>query len=75
MVQKKAISQIKSLGCPVCPWQAYSIRGVAQHLAMKRDKVHEAWRVEHNLPEGSVALTEVMKITWKIVDILRTSKA
>ena len=71
MVRKKSVSQVKSWGCPVCPWQAYSLRGVAQHLAMKRDKVHEAWRVEHELPEDHVALTESMKITWKIMDMLR----
>jgi lipopolysaccharide biosynthesis protein len=71
MVRKKSVSHVKSWGCPVCPWQVYFLRGVAQHLAMKRDKVHEAWRVEHKLPEGHVPLPDSMKITWKIMDMLR----
>jgi len=70
MARKKVISQLKSWGCPVCSYQAYSLRGVAQHLAMKRDKVHEAWRVEQKFPEGYVKMPEVIKITWKIMDIL-----
>jgi len=37
---------------------------------MKRDKVHEAWRVEQKFPEGYVKMPEVIKITWKIMDIL-----
>jgi len=70
MVRKNVIAKKRGYKCPVCPRQAYSLRGVAQHLAMRQDEKHTSWRTGHGLPKRCKKISEVMKITRKIVEIL-----
>ena len=55
--------------CPVCPRQAEKLAYVTQHLAMKMDEKHEAWRVNHGLSKGYETISDVMKMKNKIIEI------
>lgn len=46
------------------------LMGIAMHIAMKRDKEHEEWRKEHDLPVDYMTRGEAEEIAKKGMDIL-----
>jgi len=70
MVRRKVIARDRAFRCPVCPYQAYTKRGLAQHLAMKRDEAHVAWRRSHGLPEDYETMLDVIAMIPRIIEVL-----
>ena len=71
MTRKRVkVDEIREFKCPVCPYQAASPRHVAQHLAMKRDEAHRAWRAEHGLPEDYETMSDVFRMIKQIMRML-----
>lgn len=49
MGREKVIAELRPWKCPICSSQRLTARGLAQHIAMKWDKAHIDWRIEHNI--------------------------
>ena len=73
MPRRKVIAFPKAFKCKVCPKQFFTERGLAQHLAMKKDKKHRNWRKEHDLPEDYKSMKEVMEMIPKIIELLQSN--
>jgi hypothetical protein len=74
MVRKQVIAKPKPYMCPVCPRQAYTLNGIAQHLAMSWEDAHVAWRLSHGLPERARTMVEVKHMKKKIEEIISKQK-
>ena len=71
VLTRKHAARERSFNCPICPRRFYSLRGVALHLAMKKDEAHTSWRVANFLPESNLTMTDAIEIVGKIIEILK----
>ncbi len=55
---------------PVCSKQKSNKRALAQHIAMSRNSLHRAWRVEHSLPVDYETMADVGKMMQKIKEMI-----
>jgi hypothetical protein len=49
MARENVIAKLRPWKCPICSYQRETARQLAQHIAMKWDKSHIDWRVEHGI--------------------------
>jgi len=71
MARRKVIAKKKRWRCPICHRHSYNIRGLALHLAMKRDNAHAKWRQENGLPIDYQTMKEMQEITNMIIKIIQ----
>ena len=71
MARRKVIAVPLRYKCPLCGRHSRNLRGLALHLAMKRDSVHKDWRRRHGLPEDYETRKEAMSIAKSIEKIIR----
>ena len=70
MRKKVHVSKVHDKECPVCRrYRRDSWVKVAQHIAMKKDRVHREWRIENNLPGDYRSMREVRQMIIKIMRI------
>ena len=66
----------RNFKCPVCLSRSYSLRGVAFHIAMKRDEAHASWLTLNWLPSGSSEIDDAKALVPSVLEILqRTSNS
>ena len=70
MVRKKLAHVIIPHRCPICGYSRPTLRGLAQHIAMKRDEKHASWREKHGLLRNYETMAEVLAMKEKIINIL-----
>jgi len=71
MARRNVVAKEKEWRCPICHKHSYNIRGLAMHLAMKRDNAHVRWREENTLPIDYKTMREAQEITNIVVKIIQ----
>jgi len=71
MPRRKVVTEERKWRCPICHKQSAKARGLAMHLAMKRDEKHTEWRAKHNLPTNYETMKDVQKMIPHIVEIIQ----
>jgi len=70
MTRRKVLSRKKRWRCPICHKHSDTIRGLALHLAMKRDEKHIKWRRKYNLLADYIKLKDAQEIIPLIIEII-----
>ncbi len=70
MLKRVRISKVYDKECPICRrYHRDSWIKVAQHIAMKKDRVHKEWRIENGLPGDYSSMREVRRMIPEIMQI------
>ncbi len=72
MPRMKVFAEVRRWKCPICSCQRPTAGRLAQHIAMKWDEAHRAWRKERSiLPLDYRTLAEARRIASQTLPFLK----